>query len=100
MDKIEISKFHDESTQIKNTAMNEASNTQSVIEFEDEDEDGNTTAFTEVIRVFREPDTRRYLSKQAYVKIVVHQTDPDDDEKVNVYQVGGIAKIDISKYVN
>jgi len=63
MDKIEISKFHDESTQIKNTAMNEASNTQSVIEFEDEDEDGNTTAFTEVIRVFREPDTRRYLSK-------------------------------------
>lgn len=79
MDKIEISKFHDESTQIKNTAMNEASNIQSVIEFEDDDEDGNATAFTEVIRVFREPDTRRYLSKQAYVKIIVHAPDPKDE---------------------
>lgn len=39
MDKIEISKFHDESTQIKNTEMNEASNVQSVIEFEDDDEE-------------------------------------------------------------
>jgi len=36
----------------------------------------------------------------AFVKIVVHQTDADDDTKTNVYQVGGIAKVDISKYVN
>lgn len=100
MEKIEISKFHDESTEIKSTVMNEASNTQTVIEFEEEDEDGNETAFKEVIRVFREPDTRRYLPKQAYLKIVVHAADPDDDTKINVYQVGGIAKIDVSKYVN
>jgi len=39
MDKIEISKFHDESTQIKNTEMHEASNVQSVIDFEEDDEE-------------------------------------------------------------
>jgi len=100
MDGIDLSKYEDDSTQIRQSEISEASNAAAVIDFDDEDDEGNETAFKEVVRVFREPDTRRYLPKMAYIKIKTYEVDPVNEEKENTFQIGGIAKLDISKYVN
>jgi hypothetical protein len=37
--------------------------------FEDQDDEGNDLAFSDVIRLFREPNSRLYLPKIAHIKI-------------------------------
>lgn len=44
-------------------------------EFDFEDDEGNPTAFRDVVRLFREPDTRRFLPKMAYLRVNVFETD-------------------------
>ena len=100
MDKIDISKYVDDSTQLRQSEISEASNAAAVIEFDDEDDEGNETAFKEVVRVFREPDTRRYLPKFAFIKVKTYEIDPSNEDKELSFQIGGIAKLDLSKYVN
>lgn len=67
--------------------------------FDDVDDEGNPTAFKETIRMFREPDSRRYLPKLAYLRVHVVETDMVADEET-FYSFGDTQKIDLSKYVD
>jgi len=49
--------------------------------------------------LFREPNTRMYLPKEAYVRINYVETNKETDEEV-LHCFGEIQKIDISKYVD
>lgn len=100
MDKIDWAKYEDDSTEKCQSEISSVSNASPVIEYDDVDDEGNETAAKEVVRLFREPDTRRYISKYAYIKIKAYEEDPKNKEADKTFQVGSIAKLDISKYVN
>ena len=62
-------KLVDEPTKRHETDVLEFSNDDCQQTFDDQDDEGNDTAFKDVIRLFREPNSRLYLPKEAYVRI-------------------------------
>lgn len=66
--------------------------------FDEEDDEGNPTAFKDVVRLFREPESRRFLPKQAYLRLNVVEADEQADEEIS-YGFGDTQKIDLAKYV-
>lgn len=92
-------KLVDEPTKRHETDVLEFSNDHCQQMFEDQDDEGNDTAFKDVIRLFREPNSRLYLPKEAYVRINFVQIKKDTDEEI-LHCFGEMQKIDISKYVD
>ena len=74
-------KLEDDSTESKQSDICTFTHGGFLQEFEEFDEEGNETAFKEVVRLFKEPDTRRYLPKMANLKINVFQDNEEDDEE-------------------
>lgn len=84
-----------------NTDICTFSNSQSVHKFMDVDEDGDETAFKDVVRLFREPNSRRFLPKYGYLRIQIAEftLKPDGTEDEEYFDYGEPVEIDLSKYV-
>lgn len=61
MDKVDMSRYDDDSTKNHMSEIYEVSNANSHIKFDKYDDDGKETAMKDVVRLFREPDTRKYI---------------------------------------
>lgn len=91
-------KLEDDSTERHESDICSFSKNECLQEFDEEDDEGNPTAFKDVVRLFREPDSRRYLPKMAYLRLSVIEADEKGED--DAYLIGETQKIDLSKYVN
>lgn len=92
-------KLDDEPTQRHETDILEFSNDMCEHRMDDLDDEGKETAFKDVIRLFREPNSRRYLPKEGFIRINYVQINEETDEEI-LHVFGEVQKIDLSKYVD
>ena len=61
--------FEDHPTKVSETDIFEMTNTRVKAEIPSQDEDGETTAFAEVVKFFKDPHTGKFMRKFAQFKI-------------------------------
>ena len=80
MNKVDMSRYEDDSARNHLSDIYEVSNANSLIKFDKYDDDGKATAMKDVVKLFREPDTRKYVAKMGHLKIQIYTSDENDIE--------------------